>query len=205
MALIKCTECEKEYSDKAEACPNCGYPTINSTIFEKRKNYEVFGEYIDEKIMKLGWKDYYQNVILMCLAVSIPIGFLDPILAMVLFPIVLIISVLVSTRLPIFKRKIEKIKKIFDFFQKRFPIVDKIPIHYSDSKVVLIKEEAHDRLMFKVYLEAYKFDADVIVINDSNVSTDVSGSISSNIIGKGSSGDIKSKNTFHITATLIRY
>lgn len=25
MALIKCKECGKEYSDMAEACPNCGY------------------------------------------------------------------------------------------------------------------------------------------------------------------------------------
>ncbi len=26
MALIKCSECGKEVSDKASACPNCGYP-----------------------------------------------------------------------------------------------------------------------------------------------------------------------------------
>ena len=26
MALIKCPECGKEFSDKAPACPNCGYP-----------------------------------------------------------------------------------------------------------------------------------------------------------------------------------
>ncbi len=26
MALIKCPECRKKISDKAEACPNCGYP-----------------------------------------------------------------------------------------------------------------------------------------------------------------------------------
>lgn len=25
MALIKCKECGKEYSDMAEVCPNCGY------------------------------------------------------------------------------------------------------------------------------------------------------------------------------------
>ncbi|TOA25745.1 hypothetical protein, partial [Vibrio parahaemolyticus] len=27
MALITCTECGKEYSDKASACINCGCPT----------------------------------------------------------------------------------------------------------------------------------------------------------------------------------
>ena len=26
MALIKCKECGKEFSDKATACPNCGCP-----------------------------------------------------------------------------------------------------------------------------------------------------------------------------------
>ena len=26
MALIKCTECEKEISEKAKSCPNCGHP-----------------------------------------------------------------------------------------------------------------------------------------------------------------------------------
>jgi predicted amidophosphoribosyltransferase len=29
MALINCPECKKEISDKAEACPNCGYPINN--------------------------------------------------------------------------------------------------------------------------------------------------------------------------------
>jgi len=39
MALIKCTECVKEFSDKAEACPNCGCPTEYSI-----KNDIVCGE-----------------------------------------------------------------------------------------------------------------------------------------------------------------
>lgn len=30
MAMIKCTECGKEYSDKASACPNCGCPVSYS-------------------------------------------------------------------------------------------------------------------------------------------------------------------------------
>ena len=25
MALIKCPECSKDVSDKAQSCPNCGY------------------------------------------------------------------------------------------------------------------------------------------------------------------------------------
>lgn len=34
MSLINCSECNKEISDKAEACPNCGNP-IQAVIIEK--------------------------------------------------------------------------------------------------------------------------------------------------------------------------
>ena len=40
MALIKCTECGKEFSDKAEACPNCGCP-ISEVL--SSKNTELPG------------------------------------------------------------------------------------------------------------------------------------------------------------------
>ena len=30
MALIKCTECGKEISDKAASCPHCGSPTLSA-------------------------------------------------------------------------------------------------------------------------------------------------------------------------------
>ena len=33
MALVKCPECGKEISDKANSCPSCGYP-INQTEME---------------------------------------------------------------------------------------------------------------------------------------------------------------------------
>ena len=39
MALINCPECEKQISDKAESCPNCGYPIIN--YVKKTTNYDV--------------------------------------------------------------------------------------------------------------------------------------------------------------------
>lgn len=40
MALIKCPECGKEISDKADKCPNCGY------FFEKMKFCKFCGEKI---------------------------------------------------------------------------------------------------------------------------------------------------------------
>ena len=36
MALIKCSECGKEISDKAKSCPNCGSPV--STINAENRN-----------------------------------------------------------------------------------------------------------------------------------------------------------------------
>jgi len=44
MALIKCPECEKQISDKAEACPHCGCPkqyftvSINENVIAEEKN-----------------------------------------------------------------------------------------------------------------------------------------------------------------------
>ncbi|NDW11232.1 hypothetical protein D0T56_16430 [Dysgonomonas sp. 520] len=32
MALIQCPECEKEFSEHAKNCPNCGYPPSNKKV-----------------------------------------------------------------------------------------------------------------------------------------------------------------------------
>lgn len=40
MALIKCPECEREISDKAAACPHCGYPIASATASVEATNTE---------------------------------------------------------------------------------------------------------------------------------------------------------------------
>jgi hypothetical protein len=40
MALIKCPKCGKEFSDRAQVCPQCGYQTDNS---KKNKRFVVYG------------------------------------------------------------------------------------------------------------------------------------------------------------------
>lgn len=40
MALISCPECNKEISDKAISCPNCGYP-LNQCFMEEACEYDV--------------------------------------------------------------------------------------------------------------------------------------------------------------------
>ena len=70
MALIKCSECGNEISDKADKCPNCGYPvkkqpytvTINDTvvdidsIWESHRNKNKFIKYI-QNTYKLKYND----------------------------------------------------------------------------------------------------------------------------------------------------
>lgn len=44
MSLISCPECDKEISDKALACPNCGYPVKgNLPVFEYRSKTKLLG------------------------------------------------------------------------------------------------------------------------------------------------------------------
>lgn len=62
MALIKCPECGKKVSEKANACIHCGYPINN---VEKEKNYEDIIKYspleltrrelVEDSYKKNGW------------------------------------------------------------------------------------------------------------------------------------------------------
>ena len=40
MALIKCPECKQEISDKAGACPSCGYSVKATTVEQTSKKYK---------------------------------------------------------------------------------------------------------------------------------------------------------------------
>ncbi len=60
MALIKCPECKNEVSDSAKACPKCGYPIKQETIYDRDeqsvrdgKNYAK-GQYLFELPYKIG-------------------------------------------------------------------------------------------------------------------------------------------------------
>lgn len=57
MALIKCIECGKEFSDRAAACPSCGCPTSESIQNVKEEMGGVAGEGILDKS-----NDILQNV-----------------------------------------------------------------------------------------------------------------------------------------------
>ena len=46
MALIKCSECGKEISDKAKACPNCGL------VFPENTRIKQFGRSINSDVQR---------------------------------------------------------------------------------------------------------------------------------------------------------
>lgn len=48
MALIKCPECEKEISDKAESCPNCGCPSSEWKKVNLKEKAEIPKEIIEK-------------------------------------------------------------------------------------------------------------------------------------------------------------
>src|SRR5436189_2564801 len=49
MALIKCSECGKDVSDKATACPNCGAPARSGRARQRRDNTPV-------RVVRAGWR-----------------------------------------------------------------------------------------------------------------------------------------------------
>lgn len=60
MALIKCPECDKKVSDKAESCPHCGYSF--------KKKIEINDEKLKE--LKGKWNNKYLIIILVVLVIS---------------------------------------------------------------------------------------------------------------------------------------
>ena len=207
MALIKCEDCENEYSDKAKECPKCGCPTINNTISETRKN-------IGECSVKIeGNEKYYPPIGLRATMVAIgyivisltiqglifvPAGLPYLGLIFLIIGIGLVgLAVWIARKLPGYKREIKHRDIINEYFKNRFPILSNLPNNCSKRKNISIRSlEDNNDLMFKVYMEAYKYNADAIVINDSNV-------IMQNVkIGKSVDSGY---NIRDMNATLVRY
>lgn len=210
MALIKCEECENEYSDKAKECPKCGCPTISNTISEKRKNIEECSVEIkgDEKYYpKIGFRATMVAIgyIIICIAIQCfifyPTGYQELGIIFLIMGIGLVgLAIKIAQKLPGYEKDRKHRDIINEYFKNRFLIIDSLPHNHNETKVINITQGDQLSLMFDIYMEAYKFNADAIVINDSNVTTHVSGSTSRS--GRGSTS---SSNKFHTTATLVRY
>jgi ribosomal protein L37E len=65
MALIVCPECKRQVSDKAKACPNCGYPIEEELRKAKARKTDPEGKEAEERfpnrgsgMMGFGGRDY---------------------------------------------------------------------------------------------------------------------------------------------------
>lgn len=67
MALIKCTECGKEISDKANICPNCGCPV-------GRQNVESISSSLEQSDINQAEKKSVKKVIMITIIVSLVIS-----------------------------------------------------------------------------------------------------------------------------------
>ena len=222
MPLIKCEDCSSDYSDKAESCPNCGCPTINNTIKEQRKN-------IKECSVKIRGNEKFPpdllilDVILLFLFLfftwfattqiqhhhifgndfKIPAYQINT-LVMYISGIAIFPSPFLTKLLPRYKKNYKHLHSINNYFKDRFILLDKLPASYAETNIINKTNNSTEAVLFDIYMEAYKLNTDYIVINNSNVSTQVSGTTSTGIFSKSVSGKTTSTNKFHITATLVK-
>lgn len=224
MALISCPECKKEFSDKAESCPNCGCPTNEAIgtisketppIEKQTKRHENIrcsvGIIGDEefKVPRIGpVGSYIIHYGILIYLVVIPFymekfKFDAYILGMViLFLFLITILYVIYLIIPSYSERLEKITIINQYFKKRFIILNSF--NDQEHKTLGIhQEDGKDRedVFFNIFMNAYKVNADAIILNDSSVSTSISASSSSKYGTTGGS----SSNTFHITATFVKY
>ncbi|MBQ7957636.1 MAG: hypothetical protein IJ279_06315 [Clostridia bacterium] len=74
MALIECTECKEEFSDKAEACPHCGCPT---TLSANQKEEKIDKNIKSAKTKRIKpWMLITGIVVLLAVVVSVVIAIL---------------------------------------------------------------------------------------------------------------------------------
>jgi hypothetical protein len=66
MALIKCTECGREISDKASACPSCGNPMNGTTVQIANPTGQTLK--IEPELTSKGWKQV--KIIAWCIIIG---------------------------------------------------------------------------------------------------------------------------------------
>jgi len=107
------------------------------------------------------------------------------------------------------KERLDKAKKIFRYFQKRYPILREFD---NDKHINLDvtneqSDESQDDLMFNIYMKVYKANADAIVLNSSNVSTSTYSKVETKGFGKNKyvKGSTRSEDTYYAMATFVKF
>ncbi|RXK06971.1 hypothetical protein [Halarcobacter bivalviorum] len=91
----------------------------------------------------------------------------------VIFLIIYFIGNLLFVFTPFYSQKKEKRNNIYKYFKTRFDLLNDFNSdEHTKIDVITKKSDKNiDKLMFDIYMEAYKKNADAIIINDSNFSS----------------------------------
>ncbi|RLA83173.1 MAG: hypothetical protein DRG78_05130 [Epsilonproteobacteria bacterium] len=242
MALIICEECEKEYSDKANACPECACPVPIDTLINKMeilhdkvknpenyKNISSFAKIESSSLIISGGEARLYTLLKKNNFKHHPI-------ALFIFSVwhIFMIIILFTTKggsfggliliwiighyfiklceLPYISKQAkenekerEELNKIKEELEKKFPLYKEMRPEFKTIEVMHAKGETKEEAMFYIYIKAYMLKADAIVLNSDTVTTEVTGSVSSNYNGRHVSGRTSSTSTNNLMATLIKY
>lgn len=98
---------------------------------------------------------------------------------------------------PSYYRRCEEVANINSYFKKSFDLLNEFN-HKEHTNLGVFNRESKinsEHAMFDLYMEAYKLNADAIVLNASNIATSVSGDRKS----------VRSTTVHHLTGTIIKY
>lgn len=203
MALIICEECNKEFSEKAETCPNCGCPVSEMKHFtDQMKEMECPIDIKGDEKLGIQYVNKYGIMIILAYAVWVLYELTSNdrstagnyIIGFIFIAGVTLIVGLVFNLFPSAFKKRKEAKIIYDYFKTRYPLLKDNKPSYQTLEVITRKSGDMDYLLFGIYMTAYKMNADAIVVN------------SSNAISHISSGRKRRTETLHeVVATLIKY
>jgi len=230
MALIICDECNKEFSDKAQACPNCGCPITTKEIKKNIKYIKIDKEKPPIKINgdeAIKYSEYLKTNFEPC---TRWIQGISTLFSIIIFFIIVIKSNEIGTAFisslilyfvffmllhifnyfrPKYKKEKnimleakEKSKIIKDYLEKTIPIYQDMKPEFKTIKVINKSLLQKYEAMFHIYMEAYLNNADAILLNSDTTSTEISGNITTRH-GRVT-GKTTSTVTYNIMATLVK-
>lgn len=195
MALVKCEECGKDISDKAIACIHCGNPIEQNNNFDSTLSQNIVEDIkCDVEIVGNERLSNMSNIVMFTLIISVLFSMFKGIIFILFIPVLIYLSNLKS-------KKDNKARKIYFYFQKKFPILKEVKPSYANLGLAYGNDSNHEQAMFDIYMQAYRKNADAIVLQSNTTSTHVSGGYQKGLFPSG----VSSSTSHHLMATLVKY
>ena len=197
MPLIICEDCGKEFSDKALSCPNCACPNKvknnieNSQEDEKMKNKVLETRKMKCKIKLNGNENFGRQISkTMIFITKVFIALLGVVLLLGIFSgegadflasiaIVIVVGLVGAFALAFLTHFLAfvgdpfntKGKAIHNFYKERFPDIGNPKLNYSILDTISKDASNFEMALFFIRREAFKQNADAIIIKNTNTSS----------------------------------